>query len=139
MLVDRKPDRLQRFDVHQQVVDHHARIAEPLDQRVGDHHSVQPAEGVVRHEKVALRGIEAFQPVDPVCDTHPFERHMDELLRRAVPSCGEDVVERLFVNGAPEPVPYETGDVFCESGRLFAQHFVDINSGHRNIRIVMQI
>mgnify|MGYP006994491426 CR=1 FL=1 len=71
VLIDRNPERTQRIEVHEQVVDHHPRIPEITGQLVGQHHAVHPAERVVGGEQVPPGGIERLE-VTPQVRKHDW-------------------------------------------------------------------
>ena len=130
VFVDGNPERTQRFEVHQQVVDHHTGIAEAVDQLVGEHHAVHPPEGMVRDEKVAAPGVEAFEPFGGVGDPPFAEGRTDELLGRQRPVAFEDVVDLPFVDRAAEPRDDRSGDPVRRPRGFFPDYGADVYLGH---------
>ena len=120
VLVHRNPQRTQRFDVHQQVVHHHAHVAEAVDELVGQHHAVHAAERMVRDEQVAPRGVDAFEPLDRIGDLPLAEAGADELLRRQRPVVFEDVVDLPLVDRAAQPVTAKRGIQRAAAGAFSA-------------------
>ena len=55
-LIDGNPERAQRLDVHQEIVHDNAHITPLAEQRIGNQHPIQSAEGVVCDEDIAIRG-----------------------------------------------------------------------------------
>ena len=137
MFVDRDPQRAEGFEVHQQVVDHHARIAEAVDQLVGQHHAVHPPERVVRCEKITAFGIEFFEPFDRIGHLPFAETGADELLRRQVPVMLEDVIDFRLMDRTAEPAEDEPGNPAGQPRGFLGEYRSDIYSGHRDVQKII--
>ena len=130
MLVHGEPQRPQRIEVHQQVVDHHARIAEAFDEHVGQHHAVHAPEGVVGHEEVAPRGVEPLEPLGRVGHAPLAEAGADELLRRQIAVSRKYVVDLRFAHITAQRVDDAAGHTAREARSLAREDGSDIDSRH---------
>ena len=116
--------------MHQQVVDHHPRIAETVDQFVGEHHAVHTPERVVRGEKIASLGVESFEPFDRIGDLPFAETGADELLRRQRPVVFEDIVDFRLVDRAAKPVHDRTRYPACQPRSFLLEYGADVDFRH---------
>ena len=130
VLVHRNPQRAQRFEVHQQVVDHHPRVAETVDQLVGEHHADHAPERMVRGEEVTASGGELVESFDRIGDLPFAETGADELLRRQRPVVFEDMVDFRLVDRAAQPVHDRTGNPASQPRGFLPEYGADVDFGH---------
>jgi hypothetical protein len=83
-LVDGYPQRAQRLDVRQQIVDYGPHASETAAERVADRHAVQSAEGVVRHDQIAAVEGYRVQALDAAGHAQLVEPCAEHLLRFGV-------------------------------------------------------
>ena len=107
VLVDRDEERIERREVHQQVVDDDFDRSEMALQFVAQHHAVHAAERMVRSEQVASFARQLFEPDRPVTDTHIRQRRADERDRFEVRISLQNTVDFVLVDRAFQIGHYE--------------------------------
>ena len=117
--------------MHQQVVDHHARIAEAVDQLVGKHHAVHPPERVVRCEKITAFGIEFFEPFDRIGHSPELKTSLDKLLRRKRGILIQNIVDFVLMDRALEPADNESRHPSGDPAERFSERRAAWNSRRR--------
>lgn len=128
VFVDRNEERLERSEVHQQVIYNDVYLTEAFVDFVAEHQSVHPTERMVRYEQVTAIIGQTFDSYGLIADAHVDKCRTDEGYGVEVGVCSQYSVDFVLMNDSFQISDDESGKRFCQTGILVPDNFFQIDS-----------